>query len=203
VKRTLALVLGLVLAAVAGSALADTATLSWTNATQNTDNTAIPAPPAAGSLTRTTIEYGTCNAGRTGITGTVGTMFVAYPTATLDVAMVVVQEYCFDAFHTNTFGTTSAKSSVVWKANPPPTPKPPANLATQTAQTAYTLQFSLDRMARLGVGTVPPGTQCDTSTSVTADWQLTGVASPLYKVPRAAVVWAGNVKPQAVFASCG
>ena len=215
-KRTHALVLGLVLAVAAGSALADPKTLTWTNATQNTDNTPIAAT-GPGSLVRTTVEYGTCNAGKTAITTKAGEMFVFAPATTLQVSPVVVQEYCFDAWHSNTYATTfapstattvvagnSVRSGVVVATVLPPQPAPPSNLATTAANPiAYTVQFSLNRMARLGVGRVPDGTQCDTSTSVTSDWQLTGVASPLYRVPRETVIWAGNVKPQAVFASCG
>lgn len=190
-RRVLHLLAGVVAFAIAGVALADTAMLSWINATQNTDNTAIPAT-GPGSLTRTTINYGTCNPTKTGITGTVGTMFVAPPATSLSVAMVVVQEYCFNGFHTNTFGSNSALTAVVTKVNPPPTPLPPGGLTVQGTPVAYTIFTTDGALVFAYIGHAKPGAGC------LNDWTVNG----LQRIEVTDVDLAPDVEPVVAFTQC-
>lgn len=174
-----------------GIALAGTADLSWVNATKNTDNSTIPAT-GAGALTRTTVDYGTCSA--PGVFGTKqGEIFVAAPANTATVSMVVIQQFCFRAWHTNTYGSISAFSNVVTKNNPAPTPGAPGTLTVAADLTAWTIVQSRDRVALVAVGTVAPGTQCDSAQPVLDKWV----------VSRAAVTFVGSVRPEVVLASCG
>lgn len=179
---------------------ADTKTVTWANATKNTDGSTIAAS-GAGSLVRTTVEYGTCNAAKTGIASKAGEIFVAAPATTLQLALVVVQQYCLDAFHSNTFATTfapgapgnSAASAVALTTVNPPSPAPPTGLTVaDPALTAYGLQQSPDKITTYPVGRVAAATACDGTQSVNG----------LYRVPLAAVTWLGDVRPAVVFAQC-
>lgn len=173
------------------------ANLSWTNATTNTNGTAIPAT-GAGSLTRTTVDYGTCGAG--GAFGTKqGEIFVAAPANTATVSMVVIQQYCFRAWHTNTFGNTSGFSNVATKNNPAPTPGPPNSLTVAADLTAWTIVTTEGAVVALEVGRVAPGTACDTSQHV----QAFGRPGTLYRVPEGAVTFLPGQTALVTFASCG
>jgi hypothetical protein len=187
-------------ALLAHPAFADTKTVTWVNSTQNTDSTPIPVT-GAGSLVRTTVEYGTCNATNTGIATKAGEIFVAAPATTLQLSLVVVQMYCLDAFHSNTFATTfvagaagnSARSNIVLSSVAPPTPGPPTGLVvTSQNLVAFGSQQSDEKQTVFPVGTVALNTVCDTSMS----------ANGLYRVPKSAVSWAGSVRPKVVFAQC-
>lgn len=147
----------------AGGAHAADATLSWTFDLHNTDGSVIPAPPAAGSLTTTAIDYGTCTGtGATRSFGTkAGTMTVAYPATSLVVSMVVVQEYCFRGFVTNTFNVSSALTAVVWKANPPPTPNPPNITLTSIDTTIYRQRDRVNGFDLVPFATAAIGLKCD------------------------------------------
>lgn len=105
------------------AAQAENKTVTWVNATKNTDGSTIPAT-GPGSLTRTTVEYGTCAAGNAFGTKA-GEVFVAPPATTLTVNLVVVQMYCLRAMHTNTFGMVSAASNIAVTSVAPPTPGAP------------------------------------------------------------------------------
>lgn len=167
------------------------APLSWVNATKNTDNSTIPAT-GAGSLTRTAIDYGTCATG--GAFGTKqGEIFVAAPANTATVSMVVIQQYCFRAWHTNTFGNTSGFSNVATKNNPAPTPGNPTGLTVAADTTAFVIVKSRDRVAMVPVGNVAPGTACDSAQPVMGK----------YVVPRASVTFVSSVQDEVVFAACG
>lgn len=172
------------------------ATLSWTFDLHNTDATAIPAPPVAGSLTQTTIEYGTCvGSGTTRSFGTkAGQMTTAYPMTSLVVSMVVVQEYCFRGFVTNTYGVNSAVSNIAWKANAPPTPNPPVITLTSIAPTVYRQRDTVDGFTLVAFGTAPLGTPCNPALE----------CNGLHVIPRAAVTPASkfDTLPLKVFAQC-
>jgi hypothetical protein len=123
-------------ALVTFSVTAETKTITWVNATRNTDNTTIPAT-GPGSLARTTVEYGSCLSRNPDVFGTkIGEIFVAAPANSLTVNLVVVQEYCLRAFHSNTYATTfnttaagnSAFSNTAVTTVAPPTPQPPASI---------------------------------------------------------------------------
>lgn len=115
---------------------AETKTVTWVNATRNTDNSTIPAT-GPGSLARTTVEYGSCASRNPDVFGTkIGEIFIAAPANSLQVNLVVVQEYCIRAFHSNTYATTfstaapgnSAFSGIATTTVAPPTPQQPTSI---------------------------------------------------------------------------
>lgn len=94
----------------------------------------------------------------------------------------------------------SANAGPVFKVNAPlKTLNPPTNFVVSPDNVvAWGFQLSRDRFALVPVGTVEPGTVCDTTQNV-----VDKVQGSKFVVPRASVVWAGSVRPQVVFASCG
>jgi hypothetical protein len=127
---------------LAGHSLAETKTVTWTNATRNTDNSVIPAT-GPGSLARTTVEYGSCTSRNPDVFGTkAGEIFVAAPATSLTVNLVVVQEYCLRAFHSNTYATmfspsspgNSGFSNVASTVVQPPTPGVPTNITVTSTR---------------------------------------------------------------------
>ena len=105
-------------------AIAATINASWTNATQNTDGSAIPAT-GAGSLVSTTVEYGTCNGNAFGTKiGEVTSAGTGAVTPNLGPG-----RYCARAFHTNTYGEVSDPSAVGIKVIASPKPNPPSNFS--------------------------------------------------------------------------
>lgn len=164
------------------------AVLTWTLATQNTDGTTIPAS-GAGSLTGTRVEWGSCSGSNFGTKA--GEQVVAKPAVTYTVTNLAPGTYCFRAYSRNTYGQESDPTNVVSKVIAPPTPQPPGTLMV-TVQTVYQVIGTPNAFALNPVGTVPAGTQCDTTQSVLGR----------YVVPRESVSWYGSVKPQAVVADC-
>lgn len=176
------------------AAFAADAQLTWTNPTQHTDNTPIPAT-GTGRLLLTRIEYGTC-AG-TAPNYTFGTkagesLFNVPATSGTISGHAGGSTVCFRAYAQLASGTESAPTGVVYKTFAPSVPQPPASLAV-TELIAYTVVKQRDRFVLLPVGTVPANTQCDPTQSVNGH----------YVVPRAAVTWSGSVKPDVVVAKCG
>lgn len=220
------------LAAVAATLLlpicahADTKHVTWTNATQNTDGTPIPAS-GAGALVRTTVEYGACT-GTPKVLGTKqGEIFVAAPANTgLDLPLVVVQEFCLAAFHSNTFATTfgaclgapgsptcpsgnSVRSNVAITQGGPPTPQAPSTLTVaapvQLAYTIVTPEASAGQegaLVLLEVGTVRGGAACDTSQSVDGFGNRPIDQERLFRVNAADVEFLAGVAPVVTFARC-
>jgi hypothetical protein len=180
-----------------GSALAETASISWVLPTSNTDSTAIP-PSGAGSLTRTTIEYGNCVGTPRAFGAKIGEMWVAPPAVTLNVAMVVVQEYCFRGFVTNTYGATSAMSNVAWKANPPPTPAG-IMITVASSNAARAISTGNDAILTAQVGTVAPGTVCDCTQLVVA---FNHPGKMFCRVPKASVQFFPGFDAEALVAEC-
>lgn len=205
----------LVLAAIADVARADTKHVTWINATANTDSSAIPAT-GAGSLVRTTVEYGTCTSGNAGIAVKSGEISVVAPQTMLDLSLVVVQQFCLQAFHSNTFATTfaaclngtpgtatcpvgnSARSNVAITTVLPPQPSPPASLTVVAgAQTAYTFSLTDDFVVGLEAGTANVGATCDPTQGM-----IDKAHGQLYLVPLAQVTLLHSIKAKAVFAKC-
>lgn len=168
----------LALIALAGPVFAQPApkTVTWVNATKNTDGSSIPAT-GAGSLVRTTVEYGTCMSRNPDVFGTKqGEIFVAAPAQTLQLSLVVVQEYCLRAWHANTYAVapfvansagTSGYSNVAFTSVAPPSPQPPASL-TVTNPTAYEMRTTNGKLVAYAVGTVQLGSLCGTEERVVA-----------------------------------
>jgi hypothetical protein len=197
-SRLIALILGVLVGTLAH---AEVKTVTWANATQNTDGTAIPAS-GTGSLVRTIVEYGTRDA-QGGFGTKQGEMSVAAPATTLNLNLVVIQEYALRAFHCNTHaGTTfvldgvgcSASSNVALTTVQPPKPAPPSSLSA-VSTVAWMIRQTRDRVALLPVGTVPLGTACD----------MTQTVMGLYVVPKASLVRSPGVTvdPEVVLALCG
>lgn len=196
----------------ASNARAETKTVSWTNATLNVDGTAIAAS-GPGSLVRTTVEYGTCNAGKTAIATKSGEINVAAPASALQLPLVVVQEFCLDAWHSNTFATTfapstattvvpgnSVRSNVAVTQSNPPQPGPPGGV-TVGSFVAFEIVQAPNKLTLLAFGSVPPGVQCDMAQGITTPERGT-----LYLVPyQVAKMPNGtpNVTRKTVYAACG
>jgi hypothetical protein len=152
------IVLGALVISLVGAfiqAHAADATLTWSHPTQYTDNTAIPA----GALTQTSIIYGKCNAGNTGLLTTPApvTVTVAYPATSRVITGLGEGTWCFAA-RSETATAQSAWTGYVFKPIVL-TPKPPVLSSTITL--AYeTWQFLGKTYLGRYVGTIELGTPC-------------------------------------------
>jgi hypothetical protein len=108
-------------------AWATTVTSTWTNPTQNTDDSAIPAT-GAGSLSQARVEYGTCNGTAFGTKA--GEVMRPMPTTTATLNLNPGTT-CVRVSVINTYGAESQPSNVVTRVIDPPVPKPPV-LSTVT-----------------------------------------------------------------------
>jgi hypothetical protein len=87
----------------------------------------------------------------------------------------------------------SALSEFVSKVNSvPKTLEPPTNLTVSEDTTAFVIVKSRDRVAMVPVGTVAPGTACDSTQQVLGR----------YVVPRSAVTFVSSVRDEVVFGTC-
>ncbi len=102
--------------------------------------------------------------------------------------------YYFVATAYNTAGIESAYSNEVVKTGSggPVVPNPPFGLTVTSELVAYGLQQSPDVVTTFPIGSVDSGTECDPTMSVNGK----------YRVPLAAVTYAGSVRPVVVFAEC-
>jgi hypothetical protein len=182
---------------VSGVAGAGDANLSWTHPTTYTDGTALPISQIA----RTEVEYGLCNAGRTGFLASPVPVIVtvAPPPATRVVTGLAPGTWCFRA---RTVATTSTTPSA-WTVNTDGTlaskvilqapPSAPTNLTIASADlSVYVVLKRVNRFVMVKVGTAPAGTPC------IADQTVNGY----FAVPREVVQWAGTVREDVVVASC-
>lgn len=110
----------------AGLALAASVAVTWQNATQNTDNTPIPAS-GEGSISTTRIEWGTCNGDAFGVKQ--GEKTVAGTVQATQVTDLPPGRWCLRAYHVNTWGVASDPSNVAIKVIDAPKPKPPSNFS--------------------------------------------------------------------------
>jgi hypothetical protein len=175
-----------VLMVVSAPLYAGTATVHWTNATQNTDGSSIPAS-GAGSLVSTRVEYGSCSGTAF---GTKAGEVTANAPATSAVITLGPGTYCFRAFSRNTYGSESAASGVATKTIQAPTPSPPTLTTIDTA--AYQVVPKTNQFAFVKVGTVPLGAPCVAGQSV----------NTYTVVPRWKVKWSGWNRPSVVVAKC-
>lgn len=115
-------------------------TARWVNATITTAGTPIPAS-GSGALVRTVVEYGTKTA-TNGFGTKQGEVWVAAPATSLQLSLVVAQEYALRAFHCNTYATAfvvnapgcSAFSNVAIVFVQPPTPQTPTGLTVSSTR---------------------------------------------------------------------
>ena len=165
-------------------------TLTWTNATQNEDGSAIPAT-GDNSLDTTTLEYAACISGQLSAPRLSKTVAASFETDI--VSIVTPGDWCFVAFHTNVAGTRSAESNIAIKTILPAVPNPPA-LLTVTDLVVYTIVKQKDKFVLLAVGRVLAGTACNPNESVNGH----------YVVPNDAVLWtsATGPRPIVVVAKC-
>ncbi|MGE0294723.1 MAG: hypothetical protein AB7P97_20420 [Hyphomonadaceae bacterium] len=117
----------LILALLGTFAAAAVLTVSWQNATTNTDGTAIPAT-GDGSVT-TRVEYGTCNAARDAIVTVLGTLAPAQGATTAPTPDLPPGMYCARAQHVNSYGVASVFTAVATRTVAAPQPNPPTNFS--------------------------------------------------------------------------
>jgi hypothetical protein len=187
-KRLLGLIVFLLplLAVSADAATANTAVLTWTAPTLNTDGTTITLPltynvyqGASGSTAKSKVQSGI-----TALAATVTAGLVAGTTACFELTAVAG-------------ALESAHTAEVCKAFPSATPNAPGNLqiSVTVASTIYKLRQSVDGYSFVAIGTAPLGTACDASHN----------ADGYSPVPRASVHLASrfDTLPLIVFAQCG
>lgn len=176
--------LALLLALFTTSALAGTATLTWTEVTSRVDGT--PVTINTYRVYRHTQPTGFT----TYITVTDGLSytFTDLPAGTHYFAASAVDDAGLES------ALTAAVSKTIEQDAPP---EVPTGLTVQPeALAVYTLVQTADRLVLVPVGTAPAGTPCE-STSVRDANGIVG-----YLVPRGVVQWAGSVRPQVVVAQC-
>lgn len=176
------------------SAQAGEATLSWNHPTQYEGGVALPI----GQIARTEVEYGVCNAGKTGFAASPAPLAgaIAAPAVSTTITGLGVGTWCFHARTVTVAGGVSAWTGFVSKTivtPPPPVPQPPTNLTVAPGNlTAYIVVKRPEKFVMVPVGVVAPGTECITSQTVNG----------YYVVPNASVTVTGTVKPDLVVASC-
>jgi hypothetical protein len=175
--RSLMLVLLLALAHSAGAQCS--AVLTWTPPTTNTDGS--PLTNLASYRVSWGAQQGTYPS----------SMTVTAPANGATVSGLALGTHYFAVQAVNSAGTLSAYSNVASKTCVA-TPSPPTNLTVQQDLTAWGIVQSDDNLAMIPVGTVAVGATCDGSQTVNGR----------YRVPRAAVTFAGTVRPRVVFAAC-
>lgn len=163
-------------------------TANWTNATQNTDGSAIPAS-GAGSLVSTRVEIGSCSGVAFGTKS--GEQTASMPTTKTVFVNLAPGTYCIRAFHKNTYGMESVASAIASKTIAPPTPSSPTLTTIDVA--AYQVVTQRNKFALVKVGTVPLKAACIAGQSVNG----------YTIVPRYLVKFSGSNRPEAVVAKCG
>jgi hypothetical protein len=204
VTRASKFVVGLLAFFVSTQVLGDDI-VTWTNATTNTDTTAIPAT-GPGSLATTTIQKGTCVSGAFGTQIATVTLAATIKTNTF-VGANPPGSYCFRGFHTAVAfpgfpAQSSAMSGTAIKLVNPPVPSAPGALMVSADLTAYTFVKQDDYMVMSPVGDFPPGTMCIEGFSVTAIPVGQVTAITYTAVPHDTVKYRGLQHPKLVFGLC-
>lgn len=185
-RRLLSIASLLVLAASVNAQ--EAVTLTWTNATLNTDGTPFT------DLDYTNIYYGVCDPTTNDVPTSPNVEPVPGPAETWTTPELAVGDWCFRATHVNLQAEESAQSNLATRTVVDTiVPQPPLNLTVSaTNQAAYAISQTNDRLVLVPVGTVPAGTPCDGTMS----------ANGRFLVPRDDVVWAGTARPAVVLAEC-
>ena len=171
--------------------LAGSADVSWTNPTQYTDGSTIPA----GALTQTVIRYGFCNATNDGLLTSPAPVDAAVPQPATAKSITGLGNgtWCF-AVRADTANAQSAFTSFKSKQIIL-TPSPPSGL-TVAVQVAYMAVRQNDAYVMLPVGTVPGGTQCDSNNGVIS------AGKAYYAIPSNQVQWYGSTQPTVALSPC-
>jgi hypothetical protein len=170
------------------TALANQVTLSWTNATENTDSTPIESTgPTA--LVSTTIEWSACDPETSMVQVPLQEVLVSASVTTYTIT-TGSGTFCFRAKHINEAGESSDWSNVAVKTVNA-TSLPPGDLVAQ-AVTVYSVAKLTDGFLLLAVGRVPVGTGCDKTQSVNGR----------YVVPTSEVEWDTSNRAPVVVADC-
>jgi hypothetical protein len=113
---------------------------------------------------------------------------------------------CYAVTAVETLNGQSAESAqtvpICTTVNPPtPTPLPPGGTTVTVsvpgvANTIYILEKSADQLVFVPAGTIPAGTACDATQTITQKGGTYNV------VPHAAVIWSGTVTSLTAFAKC-
>jgi hypothetical protein len=168
---------------------ADTAKVSWTAPTQDTNNKPLTGPTAI-------VKYQVFHDTKP-ITAstTIQPVEVTAPTTSHTFTLAGGESGQLYYFRVKACHSTlcSAFSSEATKfiAADIVAPLPPGDL-TVSDTTAYTVVKQRDKFVMLPVGTVPNGTKCISDQTVNG----------FYVVPRVTVTWSGTVKPEVVVALC-
>ena len=186
-RRIVALLIGL---SVSASAMAATATLTWTHPTQNVDGSTIPAT-GNGSIAQTRIEWGSCTS-TNGFGTKESEVVVQYPESVVTINNFLGGEkVCFRAFSKNTYGMESDSSVVIAKTFDSPKPRPPVLSSVITVAYEITLDRKLDLRLARQVGTVEIGSPCMDTPVITnrgvyfpIDWQYVAFT----RTPKSSIV---------------
>lgn len=171
---------------------ADTVSLSWQNATQNTDGTAIPATGDA-ALDVTVLSYSECDPGDV-LKPIRTTLEVPATVLGFTVEMTTPGDFCFAAYHRNVAGTWSALSNVAKKTVVGVPPVEPPLVDPKVIDTrAYSVAKIDDGFLLIVIGSVPLGTPCDINQTVNGK----------YAVPHTEVTFSGINDSGTVVADCG
>lgn len=182
----------LLLALLAGPAVAGDLTATWTHPTTNTDGSTIPATGPL-SIASTRVEYFQCANASSAWPASPTVVSVPAPAATRTVTgLNDGQRYCFRAASVNVAGTVSAYSATASAVVPTTTPNPP--VLTVTSTVAYRMRLSVDGYQMLAIGTVPMGTVCSDQT--VGEYNV---------IPRSAVTMSSrfDTMPLTVYGLCG
>lgn len=168
---------------------ADTAKVSWTGPTQDTNNNPLTGATA---IVKYQVFHSTSPiTASSGVTPVEVDATVNNYTFTLEGGdNGLLYYFRVKACHSTLCSDFSSEATKFIAADIVP-PLPPGDL-TVSDTTAYTVVKQRDKFVMLPVGTVPNGTKC------ISDQTING----FYVVPRATVTWSGTVKPEVVVALC-
>lgn len=183
--KTLKSILFATLLLVSGAAFACTASLTWTNATQDTKGNPT-------TITKDTVYRGTKADGSDLVAIFTSTSAV---TSYVDTTCIVGTNY----YAVTDWDVTgeSAKSSLVAKVETVDVPKPPTGLTlVPNNPTAFRLVENLNRLAMVETGKIKSNATCDASTFVNTGGKT------YYRIDREQVTMTTNWNPADVYATC-
>lgn len=184
--KPIRLVAALLALLITVAARADNVPLSWTHDGKNTDGT-----PA--TLAGFRIHYGNTAA---------LDRLIDVPNGTLRAYVVtglVPATWQFAITAYDTAGRESDPSGIATREvlAPPPSPLPSApGVLVAAGRSVFVIKQTADRVSVVPAGTVPSDTRCIPSNGLFVDGKI------YYRVPAAAVTWAGSVKSVVVLADC-